>query len=504
MEYVVRTEFGQVVGERAVGQVCVFRGIPYAQPPVGALRFRAPQPPRGWQGVRDARSFAPAAPQLDTLSPDMRQRSEDCLYLNVWTPGLAGARKPVMVWIHGGGFTSGSSSQQLYDAGALAADGDVVVVTLNYRLGMLGFGYLRELLGPRGAELPANVGLLDQIAALEWVRANIEAFGGDPENVTVFGESAGAMSAAVLLGVPRARRLFQRVIAQSGAAHHALAPDQASRIAEVFLRALGGAPERIWTASEDELVAAQRDCYAPDVLRGRPGRELPQQGFPLMPVIDRVLLPEHPFEAIARGAAREHPLLIGLNWDEWNYFLFLNEPNKRDVAAGALPAIFDKRLPGHGEQALALYRRELGEAAPAWQLYSAFESDRVFRAPALLLADAQVAAGGSTFGYVFDQRSELFGGALGACHALEIPFVFGTLTGPFGRTFTGASLEAQALSREMLAAWSAFARCGDPSQPGLGPWEPYSERRSCMRLGPSTGMVNAPLEPFHQFWSAHL
>jgi para-nitrobenzyl esterase len=491
------TKQGQVAGEQASGGTCVFRGIPYARPPLGALRFRAPEPPEAWQGEREARRFGPAAPQDKGLATDIGDRSEDCLHLNVWTPAVDQRRRPVMVWIHGGAFTTGSSAQELYDGAALAARGGVVVVTINYRLGVFGFGYLRAALR---ADLPANAGLLDQLAALEWVRDNIAEFGGDPENVTLFGESAGAMSVSVLLSAARARGLFRRAIVQSGAAHHVLSPDQGSHVADAFVSALGGR-ERAFRASAEELVVAQRACLEQYVLRGPRGRLLRQRGFSLLPVVDGELLAEDPLAAIAAGAARDRELLIGVTLDEWNYFLFLNEPDKRDIDEAALRKIFEARLPGLGQRGIDFYRGLLGDDRPAWAIYSAFESDRTFRMPALRLSDAHAAAGGRTFAYLFEYRSRLFHGALGACHALDVPFVFGTLSGSFGRALTGGSEDALGLSQQMQDAWLAFARSGNPSCGSLGAWPPYLVGdHATLRLGPSSSLASGPLDAFRPFW----
>ncbi|HKP60105.1 MAG TPA: carboxylesterase family protein [Polyangiales bacterium] len=491
------TKQGRVAGELANGPSYVFRGIPYARPPLGRLRFRAPEAPEAWQGVREAVRFGAAAPQDKGLATDIGDRSEDCLHLNVWTPAVDRGRRPVMVWIHGGAFTSGSSAQELYDGAELAARGGVVVVTLNYRLGVFGFGYLRRALS---ADLPANVGLLDQLAALEWVRDNIAEFGGDPANVTLFGESAGAMSVSVLLSAARARGLFRRAIAQSGAAHHVLSPDQGSHVADAFVAALGSA-ERAWSASAEELVVAQRACQAQYVLRGPRGRLLRQKGFSLLPVVDGELLTEDPLTAIAAGAARDRELLIGVTLHEWNYFLFLNEPDKRDIDEAALRKIFEARLPGLGQRAIDFYRGLLGHDQPAWSIYSALESDRSFRMPALRLSDAHAADGGKTFAYLFEFRSSLFKGALGACHALEIPFVFGTLSTGFGRALTGATEDAIALSYRMQDAWLAFAKSGNPSCESLGAWPEYDVRdHTTQRLGTRCSLAAGPLDSFRPFW----
>jgi para-nitrobenzyl esterase len=504
MQFTAWTKQGQVAGERARSPVCVFRGIPYARPPVGPLRFRAPEAPLAWQGTRDARSFGSASPQDKGLATDIGDRSEDCLVLNVWTPAADNLKRPTLVWIHGGGFTSGSSAQELYDGEELAARGGVVVVSFNYRLGVLGFGYLREVLGSAGSDLPANLGLRDQLAALRWVRDNIAEFGGDPENVTLFGESAGAMSVSVLLSSPHARGLFKRAIAQSGGAHHVLYPDQASLIAETFVKAVGASaahPERVFTASAEEIVVAQRECIKRSVWRGARGKRVFQSGITLMPVIDGDVLPNDPLTAIANGSARDIPLLAGSNLEEWNYFLFLSEPDKRDIDEATLLKILEKRQPGLGQAAVDFYRERLGASLSPSAIYSAFESDRSFRMPSLRLYEALAADGGTAFAYLFDFRSHLFHNQLGACHALDIPFVFGTIEGRFGRGMTGGTEDAVQLSRRMLDAWVAFARTGDPSHERLGAWPVYDmSSRATLRLGLSVRVECDPLAAFRPFW----
>ncbi|MGH7317841.1 MAG: carboxylesterase/lipase family protein, partial [Candidatus Rokuibacteriota bacterium] len=250
MDVLVETRRGRVRGVTESG-LAVFRGLPFARPPVGARRFQPPEPPAPWSGVRDAARFGTSAAQNGALvgplmSLGIGRTGEDCLYLNVWTPRPDRARRPVLVWIHGGAFILGSGSQLLYDGSRLARRGDVVVVTVNYRLGALGFLGVQDRFGRR---LPAtgNEGLLDQIAALEWVRDEIAAFGGDPDNVTIFGESAGAMSCATLLGMPRARGLFHRAILQSGAANYVWPRDTAARLADQVLAEIGvGSPEELY------------------------------------------------------------------------------------------------------------------------------------------------------------------------------------------------------------------------------------------------------------------
>jgi para-nitrobenzyl esterase len=498
------TRQGSVAGEVGRHAVNVFRGIPYARAPLGALRFMAPQEPAAWSGTRDARAFGSPAAQDLRLMVDLHDCSEDALFLNVWTPQVDRARRPVLVFIHGGGFSVGASNQVFYDGASLAHLGDAVVVSMNYRLGALGFAYLGEVLGSAASRVSSNVGLRDQVAALRWVRDNIAEFGGDPENVTVFGESAGAMSLCTLLAVPSARGLFRRAIAQSGAAHHAITPANATRVAAAFLRALevnSADPERLWTASADEIVAAQVACRAEQVQKGPPGKLLPQNLMTLIPVVDGDFLPEHPLQAITAGCASEIDLLIGTNRDEWNYFLFLSEPDKRQIDERVLQKLCERRVPGHGDAALAAYRGLLGHDVAPWQIYSALESDRIFHVPAERLAEAQSTHVRRTFSYLFDYPSPLFDSQMGSCHALDLPFVFGTLDTQFGHTFAGERPEASVLSNVVQHAWLQFARSGDPSCEQSGSWQPYdTTTRRSMRLGLSCGPASDVHAALRAFW----
>jgi para-nitrobenzyl esterase len=479
----VRTAQGQLEGVERDG-VRVFRGIPFAEPPVGQGRFRAPQKPRAWAGTRDASQPGPASLQPRGLMTDIEHFDEDCLYLNVFTPLAAGAPRPVLVWIHGGGFTSGAGSQSIYDGRHLAARGDVVVVTINYRLGALGFAALGGLLGA-GHGLSANNGLRDQIAALEWVRDHIEAFGGDPGRVTVFGQSAGAMCIGSLLASPLARGLFHGAIAQSGAAHHAVDEAEALRMGEVLLGALGigagAGVEALWRVPAAALVEAQLSCARQTVLRGPAGGQLPQGVMTLLPSVDGELLLRQPAETIAAGEAAPVPLIAGSTLHEWHYFIFLTDPDKRKLDEAGVDRIFARRIPGAGERVVAAYRRAVPEQEP-WRRFAAIEGDRMFRVPAIRMVEAQ-ARRAPSFLYRFDHGSPLFDGAMGACHAVDLPFTFGTVDTPFGHAFAGKRPEARVLSEALMDGWLAFARSGDPSCEALGRWPRYdAQARATLRL----------------------
>lgn len=475
----VPTSHGTLRGRERNG-VAAFLGIPYAAPPFGPRRMRPPRPPEPWTGVRDALAYGATAPQpgyrppLSDLIPNARNPGEDCLNLNVWTPapGRTGGRLPVMVWIHGGAFRNGAGSLPLYDGTRLAAEG-TVCVTLNYRLGPEGF-----LLLPDGT---ANLGLLDVIAALEWVRENIAGFGGDPDRVTLFGESAGAMSAVTLMAMPRAQGLFHRVIAQSGAGHHTHPADVARRLTGRLAALAGtdGTVEALANTPPERLITA--NTALAQELAGDPDRrtwgEAAGGAVTLLPVVDGTTLPARPADALTAGAASGVDLLVGTNADEARFFLVPMGRDRR-ITEDSLRAA----LSAYGaapDTAVAEYRAARPGATPG-DLLAAAITDHAYRIPALRLAEARARYGADTHVYEFAWPSPALDGRLGACHTLEIAFVFGTLGSPL----TGPDAPA-ALSGAMRAAWTAFAREGRPGTAGgpLPHWPPYGTGRAVLRLG---------------------
>ena len=495
MGTIVETESGRLSGDEERG-LLVFRGIPFAQPPIGPLRFAAPEPPEPWAGVREARAFGPSAPQMPRRSEllpgtDLGRMDEDCLYLNVWTPAADTGRRPVLVWIHGGAFVGGAGSRPLYASPSLAARGDAVLVTLNYRLGALGFLHL-DALGGRQIGAVSNAGLLDQIAALRWVRANIERFGGDPTRVTLFGESAGGMSVGSLLGSPAARGLFQRAIAQSGAAHSVHAPEAATRVAEALLEALGASPDKLREVSTQAILEAQGRVL---LARQASGGMLAFQ-----PVLEPTLFPEPPLEAVRGGIARDVPLIVGTNRNEWNFFAAL-DPRMGSLTEQRLAQMLTDRV-GEGAPALLdAYSRALG-GTPG-ERFCAIETDRVFRIPAIRLAEAQARHQRNTFAYLFTWSSPALGGRLGSCHALEVPFVLGSLGLQGMGAFVGTGAAATRLSERMMDAWLAFARDGVPDHAGLPAWQPYEpSRRATLILDAECALRADPDAELRQAWEA--
>jgi para-nitrobenzyl esterase len=492
MGTIVTTTNGRLQGAPRDGHEA-FLGIPFAAPPVDDLRFQAPMPAIPWQDIRPASEFGPACPQPDSALPGMApgpQEEAGCLTLNVYTPDAGSGARPVLVWIHGGACTTGSNRQLMYDGGPLARRGDVVVVALNYRLGVL--GWLNP--GLDGSDFAPNVGLQDQIAGLCWVQENIANFGGDPENVTIFGESAGGMSVTTLMATPSAGGLFHKVIAQSGAAQATLSPAQAAEAGDVLAAELGLAQLEASSLRErpiEDLLAAQLKVTA---------RLQANRVMPWAPVVDGSIVPEHPRLAVSAGKAGNIPLLIGSTADEWRLFT-IAMPHHRSMDRAALRKRLQQRLSGIGkgdaDEVLALYPHP-----EPWQVFDAIETDRVFWMPAIQLAEAQQAHQTSTYMYRFSWPSPAVRGMLGACHAVELPFVFGTLDAPGMDRFSGTGPAAEALALQVMDSWIAFARAGDPSHPGLPDWAPYEpSRRLTMDFAEVSIASDAPLEERRSLWA---
>ena len=485
---IVDTAAGKVQGIEKRG-VWQYRGIPYAR----AERFRAPQPVEPWVGVRDATGFGLIAPQNPSPTEAMlggqdRPSGEDCLVLNVFVPAggaggpSAGGDRPVMVWIHGGAFVAGSGNVVWYDGSNLARAGDVVVVTINYRLGALGFLHLGHL-DPGLAGSGAN-GIRDQVAALAWVRDNIAGFGGDPGNVTIFGESAGGMSVGTLLGTPSAAGLFHGAIAQSGAAEHNHATEVAEWVTEGFLAALGLSP-----ASADAVLALPVD----EVLRAQAAIETRVQtdhgradgpgvgALTFQPVVDGSVLPRPAIDAVRAGSAAGVRLVAGTTADEWNLF-YLRErvsgPLSDDRLRRRLARLVgDDRV----DDVIDAYR-QARPGADADQVLCAVMTDHVFRQPAVRLAEAQLAHDARVAMYRFDLGSTAMGGALGACHAIDVPFVFDNLDrGGVDLLLGGVDDGTRRLAARTRAAWAAVAHAGAPAHDGLD-WPAYDtdQRLTCV------------------------
>lgn len=469
-----------------------FGGIPFAKPPLGELRFSAPVAAEPWTGVRDATSPGPAAPQLAVgrLGPISRisrlvrgPMSEDCLTLNIWTPAVDRQKRPVLVWLHGGAFVLGAGSTFLYDSAALIARGDVVVVSINYRLGALGFLDLTAL--STRPDAPSNLGLRDQIASLEWVRANIETFGGDPSNVTVFGESAGAMSIGALLAAAPA--LFDRAILESGACANVSSPNESAYVAERFLNTVGLAAndlEGLRSLSISTILEAQRSVLL--AASARVGR------LPWQPSIDGDLLSKPPLVTLKENR-HGHRILLGTNRDEWKLFTSAAVA-LRGMSYAELERRIDRLLERTGRggpngksaaTAAALYRditKRRGSRQTAYEAWVACRTDEYFRIPAIELAETLAEAGGTCFMYRFDYPVPAFRHALGACHAAEVPLVFGTQKKLWLAPIYLGSRRADRLSHVIQDAWLSFARSGDPEDAEAPVWPRYETVHRATRL----------------------
>ena len=498
----VKTGYGKVEGVEGKG-CAVFRGIPFAAPPVGELRYRPPAPPRPWQEL-DASKFGPASLQArpqttegvfsGTFGAGELPIEEDCLYLNVWTPAEPDESLPVMVWIHGGAFVIGTGASPMYDGRELATRGRVVVVTLNYRLGISGFLYLPEL----GS---ANFGTQDQIAALRFVQQEIAAFGGDPDNVTVFGESAGGKSVETLLAAPGARGLFNKAIVQSTYAA-SMDPDahlEASGQLLDLLACRRDQTDKLRAVPAEALVDAQSRWQAQRAATG--GAGLTSGG--LTPVQDGEILPQHPVEALASGAAAGVATIIGTTRDEARLFgAMMPELSEMDDAT------LRERLGAQmrwneatASYAIDVYRSARNGILPhgASDIWFAIQSDHTFRHHSICLAAAQTTHA-PTWMYLFSWESPLNDGALGACHALEIPFVFGNMDGPLGR-LAGDGAEAAALSEKVQGAWLALAHSGTPGHAALPRWPRYdAHARQTMVFDRECAIVSKPMEAERAYW----
>ena len=500
MEGVTRTAAGVLQGREEAG-VWVFRGVPYARVAGPDGRWRAAQPVAPWAGSRDASLWGPIAPQTPpvpgfSLAHDPTQSDEDCLNLNVWTPGLDDRRRPVMVWLHGGGFTTGAGSSGLFDGARLAAKG-AVVVTVNYRLGALGL-LAHPGLGPDHDSGSGNWSLRDQVDALRWVQENIAAFGGDAANVTLFGESAGAMSIADLLAAPSASGLFHRAVLQSGPPATA-SPQWAKRRAERLASHLDVGVDAMASLRH---MPAQRLVEATQ----RVAAEAPTEGglpLALLPVVDGVMLERPPGDQIMAGAAAPVPLLLGTTRDECALFTTADH-GVADVDDVRIVHRLEALVGPAGGDIVDAYRRarrQRGEAVSGRDLWSAVTTDYVFRLPLQALATAHAKYQEQTFSYLFTWESPFLNGMFGSCHGLDIPFVFGTVHDASVQAFTGGGPLADELSEKMQHAWLAFARDGDPSCDAVGSWPTYDPvRRPTMIFGPEGGVEDDPRRPERLIW----
>ncbi|MDR3655264.1 MAG: carboxylesterase/lipase family protein [Mycobacterium sp.] len=487
---VVDTTHGPVRGVDA-GRVRVWKGVRYAAPPVGGLRFRAPQPPERWAEVADATRYGPACPQ--PVFPNMpldlgAAQGEDCLRLNVWASSdiEPGAGKPVMVWLHGGAYVLGSGSQALYDGRRLAGSGEVVVVTVNYRVGALGFMDLSSFTTSR-RRFDSNVGLRDVLAALGWVRDNIAAFGGDPRRVTLFGESAGAGIVTTLLASPAAAGLFVGAIAQSSPATSVYDRGRAVRVTETVLDRLGVDADRLPDVPTAALLAASQEVFDEVPVRN-PGV------LAFVPIVDGEVLDDYPVKRAQEGRSLPVPLIIGTNKHEAALFRLMRSP-LMPITPRAITSMFDEiaaeqpdlQLPTE-EQIGSAYSRLRRRAR-----YLNIATDVGFRMPSVWLAEGHSRVA-PVYLYRFDYATPLLKLLLvNAAHATELPYVWGNLGGPKDPTLKlGGAKSARAVSKRVRTRWVNFATHGNPAgPPGEPQWTAYRpDERACLLVGKRDRVVH--------------
>jgi para-nitrobenzyl esterase len=489
------TALGKIRGEEIQG-IKIFKGVPYGATTAGENRFLPPKDPKPWSGVHDALSYGPSAPQsnpgaprttspLATASANLPPESEDCLVLNVWTPALKDGRKrPVLFWCHGGGFVSGSGSSPGTDGANLARRGDVVVVTINHRLNVLGFTYLAEFGGSDFAE-SGDAGMLDIVQALRWVRRNIEQFGGDPNTVMIFGQSGGGRKVGTLLAMPSAKGLFHRAVIESGPTIRLVERDQAIRVSELLLAKLNVGKTQVRDLQKMPVDRIMSAYFA--VLKDMAGQDQMTQGF--SPTVDGNAVPKHPFHPTASPISAGVPLMLGstrtevtLQSDEAAFSL--DEAGMRSRVKGLSPA--------DGDQLIEVYRKLNPRATPS-ELFFLIASDYRYGAPIMKIAERRAALGTApVYLYYFTWETPVQGGRLKSPHTIEIPFAFDNVQ--ISRQLTGGGADAMALADKVSDAWLAFARTGDPNTPKLPHWPAFNPaERPTMVINNQSKVVGDPI-----------
>jgi len=464
MDIIANTNYGKIRGIKVSEKILRFTGIPYANPPVGGLRFKAPQDPEPWTGIKDTTEFGPASiqPYDEIEKASHGPQSEDCLLLNIWTQGLDNNKKrPVMVWIHGGGFYTGGTNDPAYDGACFAERGDVVLVSIQYRLGALGWLYLDEL-GGEEFRHSKNNGLLDQVAALRWVKNNIENFGGDPDNITIFGESAGGASVSLLMVMPAAKGLFNKVIAQSGTFRYSRNKERGQYYTKEFMDACGVDDlNGLMNLSEEQIRNAMYEISEEATF---------MSDWMFRPVLDGDLLPENPYDYVAKGNTSDIPLMHGSTKEEYHYWLYYYEELMRNTPREGMLALYKNGFGLSDNQIDALYDflTEYYPHKSESDKYIDIASWGFFRYPHSLLSAYQ-SQHSPTWEYVFEWSSPV-DPEKGSCHGMELPFVFYREE---DEVFGGNP--PLTLLKQVQDAWINFARHGDPNHSDLPTWPQYNK-----------------------------
>jgi para-nitrobenzyl esterase len=496
---IVNTKYGKIQGYTENG-LKIFKGIPYAEAPIRDLRFSPPVAKKPWDGILNTMEFGPCAYQGDALETTdkipiyiegklyhiqlekLGPESEDCLNLNIWTPTTDNKKRPVMFWIHGGAFKTGTANTNLSDGSKLAQYGDVVVVSINYRLGALGYLYIPGV--------TANAGQLDQILALEWVHDNIHLFGGDPNNVTLFGESAGGYAVVTLCAMPAAKGLFQKVIVQSSPL---VDPNADEKPTKTLMHKLGIKDiDTLREVSAQEIIKSQVE-----ISKGL------DMGF--KPQIDCKTLPIHPLKAFQAGECKDIDFIMGTNLDEFMVFIAADPSLSKINDEKSLKSILI--MVGIQKEKintiLSTYKnaREGKCSNAPKQLLSAIMTDMIFRIPTIRLVEDQSKYQPNTYNYLFTWSSPAFDGKLGSFHGLELPYVFNRLDSPELKPLIGLKPYYD-LSSKIMAAWTSFAHNGNPNTDELPQWPAFDNiNRATMIFGEKVEMLNAPLDQERAVWN---
>jgi len=490
---VAETTYGRVRGTEVSG-IKIFKGIPYGATTTGQNRFMPPIAPPKWSGVRDALAYGSSAPQSEpgarraasaiaVAAAGLPAESEDCLVLNVWTPAVHDNRKrPVMFWCHGGGFATGSGSSPVTEGLNLARRGDVVVVTINHRLNVLGFTSLEEAGGPEFAS-SGDVGMLDIVAALRWVRDNIAEFGGDPNTVMIFGQSGGGRKVSTLLAMPSAKGLFHRAIIESGATLRLVEPDQGTRVARELMTTLGIPKERV---RDLQSVPIDRMMSAYFEVVRRMNVDQMTQGF--SPLADGTEV-HHPFHPTASTVSADVPVMLGSTRTE-----LTSSAQEADFSLtdAAMRGRVRQLIGNAADSAIQVYQKA-NPGATASDIYFLIASDYRYSGPVMKIAERRAALGkGPVYLYYFRWETPVDGGRLKSPHTIEIPFAFDNVQA--AKRLTGGGPEAMALADKVSDTWIAFAKTGNPNQPKMPRWPAFNAKeRPTMVFNTESRVVNDPI-----------